>query len=497
MTNASFPTSSFPAFWRLFCIVFRHEGRVMLADRTLWMVGALLLALLGYALHNGLAHAGARSGVAATVLEQQAGKQRANLDLLRRMMAGQATPEPFANPADPASVGGGMGARYAVLPAAALAPVAVGQSDMFAHYYQVTYRSKLNFMYDSEIENPWNLLSGHFDLAFVLVYLLPLLIFALSYNLLSAEREQGTLRMLLSQPLGLPALVAAKLALRAVVVIGLAMAVPVLALLAARPEARAADALGLLLAWAALVGVYGLFWLVLAAAVNALGRSSAANALMLMGAWVLLVLVCPVLLNLAVSSASPAPSRTELATRTRLITIAGLNRYNRLLSTDYRYTEKPEVLLPREGRIEVPPRRRGMYLLQKDVDSEIQAVLDRFEAQLAGQQALVERYSLLSPAVVAHEGMAALAGNGSRRYLGFQRQVTDFHEAWKRYFDPRMLAGIAITEADFERMPRFAWQEEPLAAVHADVWRRLLQLLVPTLALALFTGWRLRRYPVV
>ena len=70
--------------------------------------------------------------------------------------------------------------------------------------------------------------------------------------------------------------------------------------------------------WALLVGAYALFWFALVVAVNAFGASSATNAMVLVIAWVLLVLVAPVLLNLAVTQASPAPSRTELASATRV-----------------------------------------------------------------------------------------------------------------------------------------------------------------------------------
>ena len=42
---------------------------------------------------------------------------------------------------------------------------------------------------------------GRFDLAFVTVYLLPLLVLALSYNVLSEEREQGTLARTLAPTL--------------------------------------------------------------------------------------------------------------------------------------------------------------------------------------------------------------------------------------------------------------------------------------------------------
>ena len=484
-------------FIRQSSVVFVHETRVLLADRTLWLTSALLIGLLGYALYNGVAATQAREALSASILKKQADQQRDNINLLARIMAGKARPEPFSNPADPASVGSSMGGRYAVLPATVLSPFAIGQSDMFSHYYQVTYRSKLNFIYDTEIENPWNLLSGHFDLAFVLIYLLPLIIFALSYNLLSSEREQGTLRMLLSQPLGLPTLVLAKLAVRAIALIGLALAIPILALLLTESVTLNATALTALFCWATLVTLYGLFWFGLASSVNALGRSSASNALMLIGSWVLLVLVMPVLLNLFVGTVSPAPSRTELATRARLITIDSLNKYNKLLSTDYRYTQEPDVLMPKNGKIEVPPRRQGAYLMQRDMDAQIQPELDKFDAQLAAQQVLVDRYSLLSPAIVAHEGMSSLAGNGSRRYLEFQRQVGDFHQSWKQYFEPRMLEGTAITEADFKQMPSFSWNESTLDSLLSETLIRLIQLLGLTAALALFTAWRVRRYAIV
>ena len=66
----------------------------------------------------------------------------------------------------------------------------------------------------AELENPQRLLSGRLDLAFVLIYLYPLLILAISYNLLSAEQEQGTLALLLSQPVSLRTVILAKVAVR-------------------------------------------------------------------------------------------------------------------------------------------------------------------------------------------------------------------------------------------------------------------------------------------
>src|SRR5688500_14698854 len=243
----------------------------------------------------------------------------------------------------------------------------------------------------------------------------------------------------MSQPVSLSGIVAGKILVRAVVIFVCAVIIPVAALAVLHPGIRAAAYWPSIAWWAGLVAAYSAFWFALAIAVNATGRSSAASALILIGSWVVLVLVAPVVLNLVVSTASPAPSRVELATRTRLVTIDGLNRYAELLATDYDYTDNAAVLMPVDGKIEVPARRQGMYLVERDVDRKLNSILATFRAQLARQQQLVSRFGALSPAITAYEGLTALAGTGVRRHLHFEQQVDEFHQEWKEFFEPRML----------------------------------------------------------
>jgi len=482
---------------RTWWLVFVHEGRVLLADRTLWLVWGIFLLLVGFALFNGLEQARMKAGALATVLAAQEKGEAERRRFLERIMAGDVVPGQFGNPADPSAMGGGYGARYAYMPMTPLAPLAFGQSDLLADYYKVTTSSKIEFIDDLEIENPWNLLSGHFDMSFVVIYLLPLLIFAISYNFLSAEREQGTLRLLLSQPLGLWGLVSGKIAVRAVALLAAAAIVPLAALAVMSPEVRSALSVWTLASWAAFVVAYGVLWFALAIAVNAFALSSAANALLLIGTWIVAVLVAPVLLNLAVSIASPAPSRAELATRTRVVTMEALNRHAGLLATDYyQEPDAPGQLVPKDGRIQVAARPRGQYLLSRDVDRDLETLLETFRGQLAGQQRLVARYGSLSPAVVAYEGLTGQAGTGLRRHLHFQDQIDAFHRAWRDFFEPRILNGVAITVEDFDRFPMFAWQEEDPAVVRSGVTMGLVQLLVPSATLLALGLWRLRSYSV-
>ncbi|RZJ58641.1 MAG: ABC transporter permease, partial [Acidovorax sp.] len=166
-----------------FRMVARQELRLLLKERSLWWVGGLFLLLIGYALFNGVLQTTQRDSAQAALVAADAQARAGQLAQLQRIMAGTETPTPFGNPANPANMAGGLGAHYAVMPSAALAPVALGQTDLFPSQFKVTHQSKVNFLHNNDIENPWHLLSGHFDLAFVVVYLLPLLIFALSYNL--------------------------------------------------------------------------------------------------------------------------------------------------------------------------------------------------------------------------------------------------------------------------------------------------------------------------
>ncbi|WP_447725568.1 DUF3526 domain-containing protein [Sphingomonas koreensis] len=258
----------------------------------------------------------------------------------------------------------------------------------------------------------------------------------------------------------------AKTLVRAGIIIGSAVLVPAFVLLTTRHLVLDGAALGFFALWMALVIAYGLFWFALSALVNSLGRASATNALLLISTWVLLVLVVPVALNLAVSKAHPAPSRTDLATQTRLVTIDGLRRYENQFSQEY--DDRPEALLPKDGRLDVASRMRAYYLMEEFVDQRLTEVLARFDRQLAAQQVLVDRFSFISPAIVANEGMASLAGNGTRRYERFKHQVIGYHEAWRGYFVPRMRNGIAIVEAVFARFPRWSWQEENAVTVRAD-----------------------------
>ena len=199
--------------------IMKHEWRSLVADRTLWIIAPLFALLIGYGVYNGSSWVSFQnSTLDAAQREERDRFAKAKTEVAAIEQGGQPA-SAFANPRLPSVAAGRTAPRYATLPPAPLAALSVGQSDLYPYYFKVSSQSKQTFTTNDEIENPTNLLAGRFDLAFVIIYLYPLLILALSYNLLSIEREQGTLQMMMSQPVGLRAFVTGKVGLRALVVL--------------------------------------------------------------------------------------------------------------------------------------------------------------------------------------------------------------------------------------------------------------------------------------
>lgn len=221
--------------------------------------------------------------------------------------------EPFRDPRNPIYVGRGQGAATAFLPNAPLAVVASGLSDLYPPAFKVSASSKDSFLFVDEIANPTRLLSGGFDLAFVIVYLYPLLLLALSYNILSGEREQGTLALTAASSASLATVLAGKLIVRTGLVVAVALGSVWLGLIISGAFASGGSAgwIGLGLLTLAVV-VYGAFWITLALWVNSFRRDSAFNAVALTMTWAVLVLAAPAAMNASAQWLYPSPARAEM-----------------------------------------------------------------------------------------------------------------------------------------------------------------------------------------
>lgn len=465
------------------------EWRIVRRDGAVWLATGLFAVLAAASIANGLAWRSTQEVAHRAALEAEKREYAARRAEVVRFALNPPPPNDPAVPflTDPRSAYVvAQAGRTLVLPLGPLSALSVGQFDLLPLREGVSLRTRQRTVADKYgLENPLSLLAGRFDLAFVLVWLLPLLVIALTYNLLSLEREQGTLALLRSQPVALAAVLGRKAALRAAVAVAPAIGLALVAAPLPGIDAAAASALG---GWLLVTAAYAAFWLALALLVNSAGWSSTVNATALVGAWLVLLGVLPSALNVAVSVVRPVPSRLELLNAIREKSI-DQRRDVRGLAIGFQ-AEHPElraaVAVP--GTLETGIAGTVTHLEQ---DKRTLPLEQRFDERLAAQQELVRTLGYLSPAILAQEAYNALAGTDLGRHRAFRQQAHAFREEWKAHFLPMIFTKLPMTASEYDRLPHFSFMDEPPAALAGRFGRSLAGLLVPALALGTWALYRL------
>lgn len=316
------------------------------------------------------------------------------------------------------------------------------------------------------LENPAALAAGRFDLVFVIVYLLPLLLLAGSFDLWTGERERGTLPLLVAQPVPVRALIAHRVAARVALLLLPTTAILSVAIALAAPVWRATDALVL----ATAVLAYGGFWIALATAINLLVRRPVSAALACGAAWFALVVVAPACAAALLDLRAPRPSALDHLNRVRTDTVAAraavarwadahpeafdpARKYNKLLWTQWRETALRD-------------RRIAPYAARYH-DSE-----DR-------RAALANGLRFLSPAVLVADLLERLVGVDADRSRAFARQARAFTSKARAWSDRYMLRDRTLQVEDYDRgIPRFAFRESANAGPIASDLAALLAMLV-------------------
>lgn len=474
--------------------VIRHEGRLLSADRSTWIGLTLFLLLMLYAALSGAAWVQTRQAEAAVSVQQSAERSAEFGRNLALIEAGRLAelrkpswyPSWSAAPTTPDS--------RAVLPSKPLLLIASNAGELQPQIATMRAASSRHALFDdlkASTQNPMTLAIGRLDAAFLLTAVLPLLMLAFSFNLLSAEREQGTLALVLAQPIGLATLLAGKLLTRFVrLLLPIAIGVPLLLAVVLDPAQLAAAPLDYL--WLALlILIYGAFWLLLAGIINAFGGSSARNALSIGGLWLLLVLVIPSLLNVAAAALHPPPDRAGLTNELRARLVEARNDGGKLFE-DHALEHPDTPIAVSTDKAEAFDSARATlttWLVRERTDALVAPIAERFERELAAQQALAEAGRFLSPALLFQAALNRLAGVEAARSRAFSDAAKAHLDALRALLIPKVLAGEKLRSGDYAALPVFA-MPEPSAA--RPLLIDLLALLLGTSAVAVLLTVRLR-----
>jgi ABC-type transport system involved in multi-copper enzyme maturation permease subunit len=329
----------------------------------------------------------------------------------------------------------------------------------------------------TQLGNPELLARGSLDLGFVAIIVAPLLLISLGHGVFVADRDSGTARLVLAQAGGPGRLLLARSIPRlALVIAPLLLALACLLLTSPALPGRIAAALS----WSLVVILYLALWWAIILLVNSLRISAETAALALVSAWALVSLVLPAVFTAIAQLAYPPPSRFEQIAAARAAEIAATSQW------DNDHKQPPEG----DAAGAIADLQRGIAI-GSTVEAAVDPVSTRFDDRLEQQQDVVSTLSLLSPAQIAADALAASAGTDSASALAFRRSTTAYLQALKAPIIALAKDGSTMTAQAYGALPRYTPQPPRPAPVLAMLYLAGLTVVLGAVAARRFATIKL------
>ena len=354
------------------------------------------------------------------------------------------------------------------------AKLSVGQRDVSPPYLKIRLLAVQNQLYAAENTNPYKLSVGSFDLSFVFVFLLPLFIVSVSFNVLSQEKEQGTLALLLSFPLKRSTFLLAKFIFRFLLVISIVVTLSVTGWLwsGANVDARAAN-------WLLLVVLYALFWFAITFCIISLKRNSAFNAVSLLGVWLLLVIIIPVLVNTVSEIKIPVDEGLKLSLMQRQEVHAGWDK-PRAETMQRFFNRYPQYRVT--ASVEGAFKWKWYYAFQELGDASVETLFQTYIKKLRARARLAGTLNMLSPAAKLQQAMNGISATTYHAQLNFMLATKHYHQELKAFYYPFLFNDKPFMHADFGKEPQFSYSAKPdWQQVHQSAWAIAISTLLAAL----------------
>lgn len=334
----------------------------------------------------------------------------------------------------------------------ALSILSIGQSDVYAPLLSGRFNGDIFKNNYAEFKNPEQLLAGNLDTAFFIVFLFPLLLLALTYNLQSADKEAGISPLLNAQASSIQKLMRHRLLYRWLVAL-----VPFIITAAASffmLSVLPGFSFTAFMQWWGIALLYALFWLLVVALVQQFQFSSLINAITLAGVWVLLLIAIPGLLNTWFNYKYPAANKTEIAEYRDFDFKAwdiSLDKHKKYLFGIYPQLEKYA------GKSDTNHIKEFSYSLQVfNREKELHAAIT---GKAAKQAAAEERTFWINPVGGIMRSFATISQTSLSQQLQFEKDIYAYREKKLIHIFENMLMQPHFTKKDFEGIPKYKINE--------------------------------------
>ena len=355
-----------------------------------------------------------------------------------------------------------------------LGDFAIGQSDFLPFTGEISLRqADVKLFSKYEFDNPVSLALGAFDLSKAVIFILPLLLVVLSFDVLSADRDSNRLGLTLAQGVNIRSFFWRRLFIRSGFVLGLTALVSTFMFVIQTNEFTA-ERLSFFVIWLIGVSLYALFWIGIISFIASKNRNGETNVITLLILWAGFTLIIPAATTSVTETIYPTPSRLAYMAEAReMENQAGLE----IADIANRYLlDHPDLSVSSDS--EMPSFFRTSFLVTSTMDEATKPILAEFEQTASEREQTLGLLRYFSPAITTHILFNDLAGTSSERHIDYQKAVRDFKIQYAERVGPVIMANQRLGGSDFNDLPAFSFAEQNVEAVLTNNLISLIFLLL-------------------
>jgi len=332
-------------------------------------------------------------------------------------------------------------------PPSDMAFLAMGQRDIAPWMLRVRALALEGQIYETDSFNPELSLTGRFDYAFVIAFLLPLFAILVTYDMVSSERDAGRVPLLVASAGNIRRLWLIRASVR---VLGLLLACLVPLWLGGL--LTGAD-VGSLVTGSVIVTTALLVWAALILLFSFRPWSSAVIATALTGVWLAVALIVPLGGKVLIDRLAPGIDGAQISLLQRE-TVNGAWDLSKAATMNRFYSSHPEWA--DTAPITVPFHWKWYFAFQQVGDETAAELSTTYRAAITQRDVLTGLVALVSPPVAVQRALQRAAGTDVQANLGYDQRIRDFHEELRRYYYPLLFKEVPFSASLLEDLPQFS-----------------------------------------
>lgn len=291
---------------------------------------------------------------------------------------------------------------------------------------------------DREMTNPAILFEGRLDMVYVNLYLIPLLMIVLVYNIISSEKEKGISHLLIVQGGTLKRVMSGKLLIRLIIIFVAALIINISGMLLS-PSGMPSFQDAFL--WCFLLFSYCVLWIALCFAIISMDRNSVFNLFACMAVWIFLLFLLPLVINKTAQTKYPSDLK-----------LLDLEEKDRQISDEV-WAMKPKMVVdsfyrnfPKYAPVYKPSDTldnqndaffAGYYYIKQ---KRMKAVIDSLWKGDHNANQMAFRLIQYNPVQSTEHLFTLLARTSRADYQEYKKDVKDFQKEWQTCFFDRVFA---------------------------------------------------------